>query len=439
MKKNEFLVFLFEKLNRDLPNYFVIGEFESLPESTGNSDLDIIVYDYTKKNINEYLFKIFSNFELQILSFYTNESGLFYRISGNDKNDYWGLQLDVLYKAFNYHTVTYYPSKALQSFVLKHNDINVLRKDKAYFIGFLKEIIHKGWAKDKYKNEFFNTLKQDGLNTKKTLEQYCGKKFTNYIFDNIVVLEKLNDYSKLRHVLLQSLKNYRANTLYLMMIRLKNIKRMFKHPGYSIVFLGTDGSGKSTIINKVKPILLQSFHNSVYYEHLRPNFIPSIAKLLGKTESFDGPVTDPHAKAPSGFLGSIFRWSYYMLDYTFGYWLKVFPKRSFKSCVWIFDRYYYDYRIDKRRTRVNLPDCMLRFGQAIIPEPDIIICLGTDAEKIYSRKPELELKEVERQVYALKDFCAKHKRAHWVDTGGTIEKSVSNTMKIIVAQMSKKK
>lgn len=439
MTKSLFINNLFEKFNRVFPNYFVIGEYDLLPNSTGNSDLDILVSDYSPKEINESIIKCLNDIDLKLVSFYSNDYGLFYRISGCDNNNYWGLQLDVFYKAFNYHSVTYYPAQTLGDFVLKHNGINVLRKDKAYFIGFLKEIIHKGWAKDKYKNEFFNILRHDSTNAKCILDQHCGKKFSDYLFENIDNLEKLDDYSKLRHVLLQSLKTYRANALYLLMIRLKNMKRMFKHPGYSIVFLGTDGSGKSTIINEVKPILLQSFHNSVYYEHLRPNLIPSIAKLLGKAESFEGPVTDPHAKVPSGFVGSFVRWSYYMIDYTLGYWLKVFPKRSLKSCVWIFDRYYYDYRIDKRRTRVNLPDWMLRFGQAIIPEPDIIICLGTDAEKIYARKPELELKEVERQVNTLKEFCAKHKRAHWVDTGGSIEQSVSDSMKIIVAQMSKNK
>ena len=58
--------------------------------------------------------------------------------------------------------------------------------------------------------------------------------------------------------------------------------RLLKHPGFTIAFIGTDGSGKSTIINKISPILNQAFHKSIFYEHMRPNKLPSLAKLFGK-------------------------------------------------------------------------------------------------------------------------------------------------------------
>lgn len=211
-----------------------------------------------------------------------------------------------------------------------------------------------------------------------------------------------------------------------------------KQVSFSIVFLGTDGSGKSTIINSITPILNKFYPNNVYYEHLRPNKFPTIAKLLGKKEEFDGPVTNPHSKNPSGTLGSLLRWSYYLLDYILGYGLKVFPKKVFKSCVWIFDRYYYDYLIDKKRTRVNLPNWLLKVGQWFIPEPDIIICLGADPQKIHDRKPELPLAEVERQVEKLQHFCKQHKKAVWVDTGNSIDQSVNDVMATITKVMERR-
>tara|TARA_B110000902_G_scaffold242890_1_gene294644 strand:+ start:797 stop:1456 length:660 start_codon:yes stop_codon:yes gene_type:complete len=197
---------------------------------------------------------------------------------------------------------------------------------------------------------------------------------------------------------------------------------------YSFAFLGTDGSGKSTIISHITPVLNNVYPDTVYYEHLRPNLFPSIARLLGKKDEFNDPVTNPHSKNPSGTFGSLFRWSYYLLDYTIGYGLKVFPKKIFTSCVWIFDRYYYDYRLDKRRTRVDLPDWVLKFGQWIIPEPDIIFCLGADPEIIFARKPELPLEEVQRQVEKLKLFSIDKKKAIWIDTSDSIEKSVEDVI-----------
>jgi thymidylate kinase len=202
--------------------------------------------------------------------------------------------------------------------------------------------------------------------------------------------------------------------------------------GLVVCFIGTDGSGKSTIIESIKPFLKKKFNHGVYYEHMRPNKFPSIASIFGKLESVQGSVVDPHSSPPSGFLGSLIRWAYYMLDYTLGFHIKVAPKVKAGSCIWIFDRYYYDYLIDPLRSRVKLPKSFLKFGQFIIPEPDIIICLGTDPEIIHKRKPELPFGEVKRQVKELKMFCANHESSIWIDTSKSINASSIEVFEVIM-------
>lgn len=207
--------------------------------------------------------------------------------------------------------------------------------------------------------------------------------------------------------------------------------------GYVVVFLGTDGSGKTTLINDITPTLNELFANEVYYRHLRPGLVPPISRLLGKTGLQVGPVTDPHASEPSGLLGSIIRWSYYLIDYTVGYYFKVLPTKISKACVWIFDRYYYDYYFDQHRSRIRLPQCFIIIGELLIPKPDIIICLGTSPEIMLERKPELPLAEIERQNHALKSFCVKRKRAIWIDTGTSIEESSSAMEKALFDVMGR--
>ncbi|WP_111709971.1 hypothetical protein [Lutibacter citreus] len=437
ISKQFFLSNLFSSLSNANIDYFVIGEYEKLPESTGGSDLDIIV---SPKDIGQFL-DILNNLilenQLNVASYYINNNGLFYRIL-SQKNPFWGLQVDLFFKGFYFQNHEYFPIKEIRGNIFIYKGIKVLDLNKAYLIGYLKEIVHKSWSKDKYIKGFVAEVSKDVEKYKKLFLQLYGQNFVDIVFKGLSENEIKENSMILGEIMFKQIYNSPFSKIKNVLDKINYIKRVFKQPGYSIAFLGTDGSGKSTIINSISPILNEAFHNSVYYEHLRPNKFPSIAKLIGEKENFDGPVRDPHSKEASGFFGSILRWSYYLLDYTLGYGLKIFPKKAFKSSVWIFDRYYYDYRIDKQRTRVNLPDWVLRLGQFIIPEPDLIICLGADPEAIYSRKPELSLEEVKRQVNVLSKFCSTHKRAVWVDTSQSIEKSINDSMNEITYMLGKR-
>lgn len=209
---------------------------------------------------------------------------------------------------------------------------------------------------------------------------------------------------------------------------------------FVIAFLGTDGSGKSTIINTIKPLLENKFSIPINYEHLRPNYIPSLGVVMRKRTSIqeenNGTATDPHKLPPSGILGSLFRLNYYMIDYIWGYFRKIYPTQN---CIWFFDRYYYDYLIDQRRARISLPIWILKLYSFFIPQPDLILCLGGEALKIYKRKPETSMEEVTRQIQALECFCKKHKRTVWIDTTTSLDESIQATMKTIVTMIENTK
>lgn len=204
-----------------------------------------------------------------------------------------------------------------------------------------------------------------------------------------------------------------------------------------IAFLGTDGSGKSTIINRTEPLIDQMFGMRIKYEHMRPNFLSSLSVVMGKEKKHDVKhiCPDPHASKPSGFLGSIIRLSYYWFDYTLGYVCKI---AFSKNIIWLFDRYYYDYYLDQRRARINLPNWIIKLYGIFVPSPDLTLCLGGDPEKIYARKPETSLEEVRRQTVALRKFCDSRKNTVWIDTTTTPEESVNAAMTAIVEMMSKR-
>lgn len=432
MTKKEFISNLFKDFKLNKIQYFVYGEYSALPDNTGGSDIDIVINDKDLELVKKIIEKIYKSNGVILGSFYTNPTSLFYRFITTE----WGVQIDIFFKGFMYKGIEYYSKQNIIKDIISHNDINVLRIDKAYYIGFFKEVIHLGKAKDKYINGFIKEVNSDIEYYKKEINRLYGNKTEEIIFNNLE-FENLKEQCKvIRENILKNFSSKKKCDIIRYKISL--IKRLFKtKPGYVIAILGTDGSGKSTIINNITPILNEGFHNGVIYNHLRPNVIPDLGVVLGKKEKNKEirVVSNPHAEKQSGFVGSLIRWGYYMIDYTLGYLKAVYQVIHTKSKIFIFDRYYYDYYIDQKRSKTNLPNWVLKFGEFFVSKPDIILCLGGDPEKIYNRKPETSLEEVTRQTNALKDFCSNHKNAVWIDTCTDIQTSTDEAMNAICDMM----
>ena len=137
-------------------------------------------------------------------------------------------------------------------------------------------------------------------------------------------------------------------------------------------------------------------------------------------------------------IGSLLRLFYYSFDYIFGHLLKVYPMIVKKSSIWIFDRYYYDYMIDPKRARMNLPKWIINTMGYFIPKPDLVLCFGADPKVIFDRKPELPLEEIAKQVDKLKEFCNKNDKVVWIDTGNSIDDSVKETFNVILEKMNER-
>lgn len=434
--KKEFLSQLFSMFEQDRLDYFVIGEYQSLPDDTDGSDVDMVVSSSDAIALQNLMLTHALKEGLVLVSYYKNDDVKMYRFIASD----WGVQIDILVGGVFYRGTSYYPIDGLKKHIVRHNGIRVLERQYGFCFDFFKEMLHKGNAKAKYCEAFLSAVKEDEARIKEDVIA-CYSLATWDLLSQLHSMEQLNSSGRqIRSLLLQSMQSI-SSVLRKIAYQSKRLGRLFQpRPGYVIVVEGTDGSGKSAIINAITPWLNQGFHNSVVYNHLRPHLLPDIAVLLRKRDADEKVevVSHPHAGTPSGFVGSLARWLYYMHDYTWGYLIKVWPKIRIRSYVYIFDRYYYDYYIDPRRSSTKLPHWILRVGEFCIPKPDLILCLGGEPEKIYARKPETSIEEVTRQTEELKRFAAKRKNAVWIDTTQPIENSICDAKDAILDVMSER-
>lgn len=179
-------------------------------------------------------------------------------------------------------------------------------------------------------------------------------------------------------------------------------RRSWRNPATFISVAGPDGAGKTTFIDyfaaQLADLQVKDL-DSIRIEHFRPHVFPNIKKLLtGQDEQIEA-FHDPHRAAPAGRLSSILRLIYYWLDYVVGYWARI-RQRCITGQTVIFDRYFYDFIVDPRRSRLSLPSGLTRAFLLLTPKPDIVFILTAAPETIYARKQELPLAEIDRQIEA---------------------------------------
>lgn len=432
---NPITVSLFRLLNEKNVNYCVLRNYECLPESTGNSDLDIYVAHADLNTFIKVLNEVCVETGAKLVSYKEDKMCPQYTMS----TCYSGLQID-MHDGFAHHRGCVYIDEEVikDNIFITSRGIKALKPEVDGIMCFLKETLNNKKCRIEYCVKAQKALAgKDKNETDKILKVFSAPIKTLILH---TLRKGLFEDQSIRNVGIAASSDLQSfgSRLRYQFVQLNKLRRFSRPLGYTIAFLGTDGSGKSTIISSIMPILNESFHKGVRYEHLRPNYLPSLAVLTGKRpkEAPSEVCDNPHGGKPSGFLGSLIRLSYYWLDYTYGYFRKVYVDKSVKNHVWIFDRYFYDYINDPLRACIRLPKWLMKCYGVFVPTPDLTICLGADPEKIHARKPELPIDEVRRQVDVLKDFSENNRNSVWVDTGCSIEESIQQTMTAIIKMMS---
>lgn len=439
----KFLNKLFSEFDRLNINYCVLHSYEDLPDKV-ESDVDMAI----DKRGMEMLDRILRGVACETGSLLTQKryyggKSLSFFVTQNTQDDYFqhSLQLDFCVD-FNVRNNFYLSNHVILHEKRRYKNfwVSMARVEAIYIV--IKRVT-KGNIEEKNLLRIRELYLEDKCGVQRLLNKTFGKAKSLYLKDRILKsdcasfneqLKKLKNFLLLRTILYNPAKTI----VFWFWNLVRVIKRVNNPVGMMIVFLGPDGAGKSSIINRIAKNVPSGFTHGSASIHFRPRWLPPIHRLLHPCKKIeDNIVIEPHKNLPYGLIISLFRFLYYTADFVLGYYPKIYLPMVRDTLV-IIDRYYYDYLIDPRRYRMGLPAWIPRLAMNIIPRPDLVIYLHNFPEKLHERKQELPIEELGRQVKAFQALLPKLKSAHQVNTDKSLEEVVAEVNSIIIDAMARR-
>lgn len=183
------------------------------------------------------------------------------------------------------------------------------------------------------------------------------------------------------------------NSLYYILDTLKSI---ITNRGMIITFSGVDGAGKSTVIDNLKYKIEKQLRKKVIVLRHRPSILPILSSWTKGKQQAEKDATNslPRTGNNKSFISSLLRFGYYYTDYVLGQFI-IQLKYVSRGYVVIYDRYYFDFINDSKRSNIILPKFILKSAFMFLIKPKFNFFLYADSEVILSRKKELDKETIE--------------------------------------------
>lgn len=442
------LIDLIKELDKNQVRYFILRNYEGLPNINQSKDVDIIVEPFKVKVANAILKSIYKQHELTHL--YMVRFTDVYCWHGMDIDHHLSIHIDIIggYRVKGYEIFTF---DELYEQTTEYNGIKVLN---SLYEGLMVFVYKQfGYKRPILKEEYKQIISKTYHcypEFASILRGILGEEFAQ---EELELIEQ-RDYDKLlskhkeltiqlRHYalrksfllcLIQTVKFYVLKLSRLVLSRCRYVK--------SFSVMAPDGAGKTTFLDRLVEEMAFYFTKDVNYGHIyhfRPTILPNLGELGEKTGVMKPDInfSDPHRAKKAGVMSSLIRMTYYWLDYVLG-WFIVTTKDILQDCFTIFDRYAYDLIVDPGRTRLNLPISLRKLFVKFMPEPRLSFYVKVDPDEIYRRKQELQLDEIKQQVSDYEKLVSSNKRILPIDGNRPVQAMVNDAIRIILDRFTVK-
>jgi thymidylate kinase len=307
-------------------------------------------------------------------------------------NDNSFLSIDLL-TAFHRKSLEYIDAREMLDHAVEEDGINILPPAYDYLYIYLFYQLNFDAVPAKYSNCFNPTREEIETTTLKLLSRRTGIRARR-------LADTFACSAAGRRKSIGFLLQKPANGLSLRLVRwlryaMDSLRDLLRAKGIMLTFSGVDGAGKTTILGEVRDLLEKKYRRKVVVLRHRPSVLPILsAWKYGKEEAEKKCVESlPRKGTNRSFFSSLFRFAYYYTDFLLGQ-LLIYGKYMLRGYVVLYDRYYFDFIVDGKRSNILLPSVFIRQLYRFVYKPQLNVFLYAAPDVILRRKKELSATDI---------------------------------------------
>lgn len=426
------------RLARNEIRYFILRNYEGLPNTNPSKDVDIVVDPIHFIKAKEILVDVYRHY--RVPNYYEARHGYLHCCHGMDLANNFAIHIDL---------ISSYVSKGSELFSFDelykntedYNDFRVLNR---YFEGVMvfiyKQFNYSPQLKDEYKEIIYSTHKSYP-EFGQLLTELVGSELAlkimatidNRRFDEMLMLSSKLTKALKRHAFARRPLRTSYLTAEFYVVKASKILFSYRRFEKSFAVIEPNGSGKTTFLNDLLEKIDFYFVNDksdgrCHVYQFRPSVLPNLG-FLGEIKERDRDFSNPRSAKPAGKFSSFMRVSYYWLDYVLGYNFYVRKDVQYDRFS-VFDGYGYDLIIDRVRTKLNLPFWIRKLFVRLMPHPKVVFYLDDDV--VIDRKQEIQPDEITRQNTDYRALAASHNRFIPLDANRPADESTNEALQIIL-------
>ena len=414
--------------------YVVVGDYRFYLDSL-QGDLDFIVAPDSLRTLRKSLFSFFRNHHFPIVQMLQHEQTAWYLacVHRDATGTLHFFHPDICGNYFRSGSLLLAADPILKNRIQVATQSDHFRNmwipsPRHAFIYYLLKKIDKGRLEGRHERYLYLEWQKDPTGCADQLTRFWGQSDTKLIRDAV----SRNDWAKLQGQLPRLSSEIRRRVPFslghTMFEWIRIGRRILRPTGIHVAFLGPDGVGKSTVIEKIARHLAPAFRRKNVY-HLRPFF--------GHRQASVRCNPHPQRAVPRGLFSSLTKLALWWLDFTVGYFMTAFLDKI-QSTLVLSDRYYHDILVDPKRYRYGGPLWLARWVGKLVPQPDLTIILDAEPVVVQSRKQEVPLEETCRQRVAYRKLLAELRHTSIIDASKPLSEVVQKVEAVILDYMGKR-